>query len=101
MTVVWIGVFVVMGILAGARVSPTLVYGTYPTAAPLLAAGLVWAALMAARQNWRKVGSALAVAVVGALAAFAGPVGTWAVSGTGLFVVLLGTAAVIARQQRA
>jgi hypothetical protein len=101
MTAVWVGVYVVVGVLAGLRVSPSIVYGVYQTAAPLLAAGLAWAALMAARANWRKVGTGLAVAAVGAAAAFAGPVATWAVAGVGLFVVLLGTAAVVARQQRA
>jgi hypothetical protein len=100
MAVVWVGVYVVMGVLAGAGVSPSIVYGPYQTAAPLLAAGLVWAALMAARANWRRFGTAVAVAVVGAVAAFAGPVGTWVVAGVGLFVVLVGTAAVIAWQQR-
>jgi hypothetical protein len=56
---------------------------------------------MAARANWRACGTALAVAAVGAVGAFAGPAGAWAVAGVGLFVVLLGSAAAIAWRQRA
>jgi hypothetical protein len=101
MAVVWVGVFVVMGVLPGAGVSDAIVYGIYPAAVPLIAAGLAWAGIMAARANWRACGTALAVAVVGAVAVFAGPAGAWAVAGAGLFAVLLGSAAVIAWRQRA
>lgn len=101
MAVVWVGVFAVMGVLAGAGVSDTIVYGIYPAAVPLIAAGLAWAGIMAARANRRACGTALAVAVVGAVGVFTGPVGAWAVVGVGLCVVLLGSAAVIARRQRA
>jgi hypothetical protein len=101
MAVVWVGVFAVMGVLAGAGVSDTIVYGIYPAAVPLIAAGLAWAGIMAARANWRACGSALAVAVVGAVGVFAGPLGAWAVAGVGLCVVLLASAAVIAWRQRA
>jgi hypothetical protein len=100
MAVVWVGVFVVMGILPGAGVSHAIVYGIYPATVPLMAAGLVWAGIMALRANWRACGTAVAVAVVGAAGAFAGPAGAWAVVGVGLCVVLLGTAAAIAWRQR-
>ena len=101
MAVVWIGVFAVMGALAGAGVSDAIVYGLYPAAVPLIAAGVAWAGIMAARGNQRASGTALAVAAVGIAGLFAGPAGAWAVAGVGLFLVLLGTAAVIARRQRA
>jgi hypothetical protein len=100
MAVVWVGVFVVMGSLAGAGVSHAIVYGIYPATVPLMAAGLAWAGIMALRANWRACGTAVAVAVVGAAGAFAGPAGAWAVVGVGLCVVLLGTAAAIAWRQR-
>jgi hypothetical protein len=100
MAVVWVGVFVVLGVLAGAGVSHTIVYGIYPATVPLMAAGLAWAGIMAARANWRACGTAVAVAVVGAAGVFAGPAGAWAVVGVGLCVVLLGTAAAIAWRQR-
>jgi hypothetical protein len=98
--VIWIGVFVVMGVLAGAGVSHAIVYGIYPATVPLMAAGLAWAAIMAARANWRAFSTAVAVAVVGAIGAFAGPAGAWAVVGAGLCVTLLGTATAIAWRQR-
>jgi hypothetical protein len=100
MAVVWVGVFVVLGALAGAGVSHAIVYGIYPATVPLMAAGLAWAGIMAARANWRACGTALSVAAVGAVGAFAGPAGAWAVAGVGLCVVLLGTAAAIAWRQR-
>jgi hypothetical protein len=99
MTVAWIGVYVVMGVMAGAGVSRAIVYGTYPTAASLIVPGLAWATIMAARQNWRKCGTGLAVAAIGAVAIPAGPVGSWAVVGIGLSILLLATAAVRTRQQ--
>ena len=100
MAVAWAGVFAVMGALAGAGVSKAFVYGTYPATVPLMAAGLAWAGIMAARASWRACGSGLAVAAVGAVGAFAGPAGAWAVAGVGLFLELLGAAAVIAWRQR-
>ena len=100
LAVIWAGVFAVLGALAGAGVSRAVLYGTYPAAAPLIAAGLAWAAIMAARASWRACGTGLAVAAVGAAAAFAGPAGAWAVAGAGLCAVLLGTAAAITWRQR-
>ena len=97
---VWVGVFVVMGALIAAGVSDAIVYGWYPAAVPLIAAGLAWAGIMAARASWRECGTGLAVAVVGAAAALAGPAGAWLVVGVGLCVVLLGSAAVIVWRQR-
>jgi hypothetical protein len=100
MAVAWVAAFVVMGALAGAGVSRGIVYGLYPATVPLMAAGLAWAGIMAARANWRACGTGLAVAAVGAVGAFAGPAGAWAVAGVGLFAVLLGSAAAIAWRQR-
>jgi hypothetical protein len=97
----WIGVFAVMGVLAGAGVRDSITYGLYPACVPLIAAGLPWAAFMAARADWRRCGTALAIAIVGVAGLFAGPAGAWAVAGVGICLVLLGSAAVIARRQRA
>jgi hypothetical protein len=99
MVVVWAGAFVVMGALAVAGLSREIVYGWYPVTVPLMAAGLAWSGIMAARANWHACGTALAVAVVGAMAVFAGPVGAWAVAGVGLCVTLLASGAAIAWQQ--
>jgi hypothetical protein len=101
MVVLWIGVFVTMGVMAGAGVSDAIVYGRYPASAPPLIVGLAWAAIMAARSEWRLAGIGFAAAAVGAVAAFAGPATAWAVVGVGLFVVLLERAAERSWRQRA
>jgi hypothetical protein len=92
----WAAAAGVMWALAAAGVS----YSLYPTTV-LIVPGLAWAAIMAARAGWRSCGTGLAVAAVGAVGAFAGPAGAWAVAGVGLCAVLLGNAAAIARRQRA
>lgn len=73
---------------------------TYATSV-LVIPGLVWAALMAARRNWNGLATGVATVVIGIAGAFAGPAGSWAVGAVGLCVVLLGSAAAIAWQQRA
>jgi hypothetical protein len=100
MAAAWIGIFAVMGALAGAGVSHAYLYGQYPATVPLIVVGLAWAGIMAARAGWRACGTGLAVAVVGAVGTFAGPAGAWAVAGVGLCAVLLGSAAVVAWRQR-
>jgi hypothetical protein len=100
MTVIWVAVFVVMGAMAGAGVSDAIVYGWYPATVPLIAAGLAWAGIMAVRAHRRACATALAIAGVGAVGMFAGPVGAWAVAGVGLCLTMLGSAAAIAWRQR-
>jgi hypothetical protein len=84
----WAAVVVIMVALAAAGVS----YSLYPTTV-LIVPGLAWAALMAARADWRACATGAAVVVVGVAGLFAGPAGSWAVAGAGLFIVLLGRAA--------
>jgi hypothetical protein len=100
MAVAWLGMFAVLAALAGSGASDAFLYGTYPAAVPLIVVGVTWAGIMAARANWRSCGSGLAIALVGAVAAFAGPAGAWAVAGAGICLELLGLAAVIAWRQR-
>lgn len=68
----------------------------------LIVAGLAYAALMAVRSDWREFGTGLAVAATGAAGAAVGQAGAWAgawaVTGVGLCITLLGSAAVIAWQ---
>jgi hypothetical protein len=97
----WIGVFVVLGLLAGYGVSHSIVYGVYPAAVPLIAVGLPWAGIMAKRGNWLAVVEALALVVVGAVAVATGPIWAWLVVGLGICVVLLVRSAIVARNQRA
>jgi hypothetical protein len=101
MVVVMAAVFAVMGSLAATGASDAIAYGLYPATVPLIAGGLAWAAVMARRANWRVAGSALAIAIVGGVGTFAGPAGAWAVAAVGVWAVLLGSAAVVARLQRA
>jgi hypothetical protein len=70
----------------------------YLLTVPLIAAGLAFAWLMAVRSDWRQFGTGLAVAATGAAGAAAGHAGAWAVTGIGLCVTLLGSAAVAAWQ---
>jgi hypothetical protein len=100
LTLAWIAVLAVIGALAGTGVSPAIVYSLIPLTVPLILAGLAWAAISAARADWRPCGAGAGVAVVGAVGLFAGPAGAWAVDGAGLFIVLLGSAAAIVCQQR-
>jgi hypothetical protein len=100
LTLAWIAVFAVIGALAGTGVSPAIVYSLIPLTVPLILAGLAWAAISAARADWRPAGAGAGVAVTGAVGLFAGPAGAWAVDGAGLFIVLLGSAAAIVWQQR-
>jgi hypothetical protein len=100
LTVIWAGVFVVMGVMIGAGVSDRIVYGLYPVTAPLILAGLAWAVITATRADWQSCGTGLAVAITGAVALAAGPAGSWLAAGIGLCLTLLGSAAVIVWQQR-
>jgi len=70
----------------------------YLLTVPLIVAGLAFAALMALRADWLSCGTGLAVAVTGAAGAAAGQAGAWAVTGAGLCLTLLGSAAVITWQ---
>ncbi len=94
MVVAWATVPVLIWALDAAGVR----FSWYPTTV-LIVPGLAWAAVMAARAGWGRCGTGLAVAVVGAAGAFAGPVGAWAVAGVGLCAVLLGNAAAVAWRQ--
>ena len=90
----WAVPFVVMAALGVTHDSQS----GYLLTVPLIVVGVVYAALMAVRSDWRQFGTGLAVAVTGAAGAAAGQAGAWAVTGVGLCVTLLGTAAVIAWQ---
>jgi hypothetical protein len=94
LVVAWAAPFVVMAALGSAGDSHS---GSLLTV-PLIVVGLAWAALMAVRADWRSCGTGLAVAVTGAVGASAGQAAAWAVTGVGLCITLLGSAAVIAWQ---
>ena len=75
-------------------------YAKYPTTV-LIIPGLVAAAVMGARAEWRLCAVGLAVAVTGAVGEFVGPSTSWLVAGVGVCIVLLGNAVAVAWQQRA
>ena len=97
-----------IAILAAAWIAPGVVMAAlgvtwdsqsgYLLTVPLIVAGLAFAALMALRADWLSCGTGLAVAVTGAAGAAAGQAGAWAVTGVGLCLTLLGSAAVITWQ---
>jgi hypothetical protein len=94
MTAAWAVPFVVMTALGVTRDSQS----GYLLTVPLIVAGVVYAALMAVRSDWREFGTGLAVAATGAAGAAVGQAGAWGVTGVGLCLTLLGSAAVIAWQ---
>ncbi len=97
----WAAVYVYMGALYHAGASRAIVYGLYPATGPLMIVGLVGAALAAGRQDWRSFGTTLAVALIAAGSAFAGPVDAWLAMGIGLCAALVVSTAVNARLSRA
>ena len=64
---IWISVYVFQGALHHAGASHAIVYGIYPAAAPLVIVGSAAAAHMAAKENWRWLGFALAAVAIGAI----------------------------------
>ena len=94
MAAAWAVPFVVMAALGVTRDSQS----GYLLTVPLIVVGLAFAALMAVRSDWRQFGTGLAVAATGAAGAAVGQAGAWAVTGAGLCLTLLGSAAVIAWQ---
>jgi len=98
MAAAWGAPFVIMAALGVTRDSQS----AYLLTVPLIVVGLAYAVLMAMRADWRSCGTALAVAVTGAagvsVGVSVGQAGAWAVTGVGLCLTLLGSAAVIAWQ---
>ncbi len=83
------GVYVFDGALSYDGFSPAIVYGVFDAAAPWLVVGAVLAGHAAANKDWWKLAGAIAMIVVAAGSAFAGPANVWgvlAVSGCLLFL---------------
>jgi hypothetical protein len=88
-----IAVYVLMGALAHAGASDAVVYGVYVVTATLIVLGAFWAGRSAVREDWPGLGMSIAMMLVAAGSAFAGPRGVWLSDGVGLCVVLLGQSA--------
>jgi hypothetical protein len=95
LTLAWLAVLPLIWAMHHAGVSNAAAYSLIPLTVPLVLAGLTYAAVGAARGDWQPFGVGLGVAVTGAVGLLAGPVGSWAVDGAGLCLVLLGSAVAI------
>jgi len=93
LAVALVAVYVIMGALANAGASDGVVYGVYVVTATMLVLGTFGAARSAVREDKRDLGISIAVLLVAAGSAFAGPRGVWLSNGIGLCVVLLGDSA--------
>ena len=98
MTVAWIIGYGAAAPLYRAGVSHP-VWGLYPASAPLLIIGLVGAAVASAFRYWPLAVTCVAIVVAAAAAGFAGPAGSWLITGVGLCAVYLGLAAFTAWRQ--
>jgi hypothetical protein len=85
-----IAVYVLMGALAHAGASDSVLYGVYVVTATLIVLGTFWAGRSAVREDWPGLGMSIAIVLIAAGSAFAGPRGVWLSDGVGLCVVLLG-----------
>src|SRR5262249_7685054 len=90
---IWICVYVFQGALHHVDPNPSIAYGVYAAAAPLLIVGSAAAAYEVARHHLGRALFAVAAVVLGASASFAGPQDVWAVMGIGLAVLCLAGAA--------
>lgn len=66
----------------------------------LIALAAIWAGRSVIHKSWHQVALAVAVALIAAVGAIAGPRGMWLVNGVGLCVLLLTEAAISARRRR-
>jgi hypothetical protein len=101
LAVALLAVYVVMAALAVNGASDGVVYGVYVATATMLVLGTFGAARSAIREDWPELGLSIAVVLVAAGSAFAGPRGVWLSDGVGLCVVLLAYSAVQAWLLRA
>jgi hypothetical protein len=88
-----VAVSVFQGALKHNGVSHAIVYGIYPVTAQLIVLGTFGAAIAAAREDWPALGVGIAVVLVAAGSAFAGPAGVWLSDGVGCCVAVLGYSA--------
>jgi len=99
MLAVWIVAYVCTAPLYHAGASHP-VWGLYPASAPLMIIGVIGALTAPVRRDWPVAGVCVALAVVGAVAGFGGPVGAWLIMGIGLCLAMLATAVYVAWRQR-
>lgn len=96
-----VGVYGLMAALAVAGAGNGVVYGVYVVSATLIVMGAFWAGCSAVREDSYQLGLSIAVMLVAAGSAFAGPRGVWLSDGIGLCIVLLADTAVQSWRRRA
>jgi hypothetical protein len=80
--------------------SDAIVYGVIPAAAPMIIVGTTALGIAASKADWRLFGAALAVVIIGVVAALVGPSAAWLAAGIGIFVAVVGYAAADALRHR-
>jgi hypothetical protein len=96
-----VGVYVFDAALKYDGFGPSIVYGVFDAAAPWLVVGAVLAGHAAAKEDWWKLTGAMAMIVVAAGSAFAGPADVWGVLGVSGCVLLLAQGVLRFRWERA
>jgi hypothetical protein len=104
---IWGAAMLAVLIVAYAVIAPSYhpgitqpIWALYPISGPMMIVGLV-GAVTAGLLSYQPITATLAaIAVVGAVAGFGGPVGEWLIMAIGLSVVCLGAAVIKTRQQR-
>ena len=91
---------VLQGAMKHYGASDAIVYGVIPAAAPLIIVGTTVLGIAASKADWRQFGAALAVVITGVVAAFVGPSGAWLAAGIGLFIGMVGYAAMDSLRHR-
>ena len=88
-----LAVYLLMFALADNGAGHATFYWMYGLTATLVVLGGCWATRSAVREDWQEFGVCIAVVLVAAFGALAGPRAMWLVDGVGLCVVLLVAAA--------
>ena len=91
-----LAVYVLMAALVNQGNRHPAFYWVYGVAATLIALGAVWAGRSAVREDWQDLAISVAVMLIAAGSALAGPRGMWLSDGIGCCVVLLADAGALA-----
>jgi len=94
LAVTLLAVYVLMVALVDLGGDHASFYWVYGLTATLIALGGFWAARSAVKEDWLDLGMSIAIMLIAAGSALAGPRGMWLSDGVGLCVLLLGYAAV-------
>ena len=92
-----VAVYVLMAALVNDGAGHAVFYWVYAVSATLIVLGAFWGAASAVREDWQDLGLSIAVMLVAAGSALAGPRGMWLGDAVGLCVVLLGAGVARAR----